>query len=262
MEHFDFDGSLYRQASAHQRKWGHKIIEELKIKESDWILDLGCGDGSLTKEFTRYLKTGKVIGLDASPGMLEKANEFSSPKLQFILKDVDSLRYENQFDLIFSNAALHWVFDHKRLLENCYKALKPGGKIRFNFASEGNCKTLYTVIRQTIREDVFSPCFSGFRWPWYMPSLEEYRLLLSQTPFLNISVWTEDTSRFFQSQDEITKWIDQPCLVPFLQAITNETEKKNFRDVVVKRMLKQSLQPDHTYFETFIRLNVKAEKPS
>lgn len=68
----EFDGKKYAEASAHQKEWGMKLIQELSISGSERILDLGCGDGALTSQLAA-LTQGTVIGIDASQGMIETA---------------------------------------------------------------------------------------------------------------------------------------------------------------------------------------------
>ena len=261
MPNYEFNGEKYRKASAHQNEWGSAMIEELGIKDNAKILDLGCGDGRLTRELALHAKNGKAVGIDASYGMLDKAKEFTEPNLEFIHMDINRIAFDNEFDIIFSNAALHWVKDHSKLLINCFRALKPGGRIRFNFACEGNCETFFSIVKNLIREKEYIEHFKDFVWPWYMPSVSEYEKLMAQTNFTDIKIWEQPADRYFKNAEEITGWIDQPSIVPFLQEINNEKVKIAFRDETVDIMLRKTRQPDGTYFEKFIRINVDAEKP-
>jgi trans-aconitate 2-methyltransferase len=69
----EFDGKKYEKASAHQREWGAKLITELELQGSERILDLGCGDGTLTAQIAGLLSKGEVVGIDASKGMIDAA---------------------------------------------------------------------------------------------------------------------------------------------------------------------------------------------
>ena len=77
MGNFEFDGQKYKNASTHQKEWGTRIISELNLKGTERILDLGCGDGVLTKLLAEKVPEGKVLGVDASIGMLDTAKEKS-----------------------------------------------------------------------------------------------------------------------------------------------------------------------------------------
>ncbi len=257
---FEFDGEKYKKASSHQKEWANKILEELSFHGNEAILDLGCGDGAITNQLAEMVPSGKVIGIDASEGMIKTALKYR--KLQnvyFEQKDINEIKYVNEFDFIFSNATLHWVKDHKKLLNNSFQALKSKGTLRFNFAGDGNCAFFFKVIRQAMSENRYSQYFKEFSWPWFMPTIEEYEQLTKEASFSQIKVWGQNADRYFKYSDSMIKWIDQPSIVPFLKCVP-EIEKKNFRNYVVERMLEETKQEDGTYFETFRRVNVKATK--
>ena len=256
---YEFDGNKYRKASTHQTEWGRKLISELHLNGNEKILDLGCGDGSLTCQLAELVPDGRVLGIDASSGMIQTAEQIGKSNLEFLLLDINAMDFVEEFDLIFSNATLHWILDHGRLLENCYRALCSGGAIRFNFAGEDNCSNFYAVVREAMEMEDYKERFVNFSWPWYMPPLETYRRLVDQTRFRDIKVWPEIADRYFPDEDSMIRWIDQPAIVPFLRHIPPE-EGKNFRDLVVERMILRTKQPDETCFETFRRINVLACK--
>jgi trans-aconitate methyltransferase len=259
MEIFEFDGHKYKQASKHQKEWGTKLISEFSFKGTESVLDLGCGDGILTKEISQFLPNGKVLGIDASDGMISVAKELESDNLIFKKLNIQNLGFTNHFDLIFSNATLHWVKDHKRLLKNCYSALKENGIIRFNFAGKGNCSTFFDVIKESMSSEKYKKYFYSFEWPWYMPSIDEYRNIVIENEFIGIKVWEENADRYFKDQEEMIRWIDQPSIVPFLKLVNNN-DKKSFRDDVIHKMIKKTKQADGRCFETFRRINVYGAK--
>ncbi len=255
----EFDGKKYEHASSHQKEWGERLIKELNLQETEHILDLGCGDGALTLQLSRLVPKGRVVGIDASKGMIETARQKESANLTFLLMDIDDLDFAEQFDVVFSNATLHWVKDHTRLLGNVKRALRPSGIVRFNFAGEGNCAYFFKVIRESMEATRFSGYFTMFEWPWYMPPVEEYKVLAEGCGFSSIQVWGENADRFFADAEALIQWIDQPSIVPFITCVAEE-DKVTFREFVVRRMIKETVQPDGTYFETFRRINVLARK--
>jgi trans-aconitate methyltransferase len=256
-----FDGEKYRQASTHQKEWGMKLIDELDLAGPEHVLDLGCGDGALTARLASLVPDGFVVGIDSSPSMIATAARHSLPNLDFQLLDINHLAYEAEFDVIFSNSALHWVKNHRNLLSRVLKALKPGGILRFNFPAEGNCSTFNHIVQQVMAGVKYARYFSGFEWPWHMPEPDGYHQLASQFPFRELRVWGENTDRFFPDAAALIRWIDQPCLVPFLPAVA-EPERDNFRAEVVERMIEATRQADGRCFETFRRVHVFARSSS
>ena len=114
---FEFDAGKYRQSASHQTEWGAKLIAELDLRGDERILDLGCGDGVVTAQLAELVPSGEVVGIDSSQNMIAAAQALASNRLSFRRLDINDLDYEAEFDLIFSNAALHWVKDHSPFAE-------------------------------------------------------------------------------------------------------------------------------------------------
>ena len=259
MKHFEFNGEFYKQASKHQKEWGTKLISELTLKGDEHILDLGCGDGVLTEQLSELVPEGKAIGIDASIGMIQSAQKLESANLSFICLNINDIKFVNCFDVIFSNAALHWVENHQKILENSMIALKPNGVILWNFAADGNCSNFFDAIKTVMNMPLYKNFFTEFTWPWYMPTKEEYTNLVDNAGFKHFNVLDENADRYFQNNEEMIKWIDQPSLVPFIQHIPSH-KKDGFRKTVIEMMINKTKQPDGRCFETFRRIYVKAIK--
>ena len=167
--------------------------------------------------------------------------------------------FEPEFDLVFSNATLHWIKDHRRLLRKVFESLKDRGTARCQFAGDGNCSNLIRIVRDVMSGSPYTESFRECDWPWYMPSCREYRALVDEVPFTEKKVWRTNGDRIFENSEAMIRWIDQPSLVPFLGRIA-EPDRRRFRDAVVERMISETQQDDGTYFETFRRINVWARK--
>lgn len=259
MDTFEFDGKKYRLASKHQKEWGLDLISEISFRGNETVLDLGCGDGSLTEQLSLLVPRGKVLGIDASMNMIETAKMLRKNNLEFAHMDINEMNFDGEFDLIFSNAALHWVKDHKKLLKNTYRALKPHGKILWNFGGAGNTSNFIDVIQKKISEDTYAKYFENFEWPWFMPSREQYTELISTIGFADYTVKEMNRDRYFSNASEMIQWIDQPTIVPFIKNIP-EKQKETFRQEIIEEMLKRTQQPNGACFETFRRMNIYAKK--
>lgn len=255
----EFDGRKYEQASAHQREWGAKLIAELGLRGDEAVLDLGCGDGGLTERIADLVPDGEVLGIDASRGMIETAGPRSRANLSFLLMDIDEIDFDDRFDLVFSNAAPHWIKDHRRLLRNVRRALRAGGSARFNFGAEGNCATFFRVIREAMARPEFSAHFAAFEWPWTMPAVDAYLEIARSSGLREVRVWGENADRYFPDEGALIRWIDQPSLVPFLPRVADR-DREAFRSYVIRRMVDETRQTDGTCFETFRRINLSAAK--
>jgi trans-aconitate methyltransferase len=194
---YEFDGEKYERASSHQREWGSRLIRELDLRGDEQILDMGCGDGAVTAQLALRVPRGSVVGIDASAGMIRAAQKRQAGNLRFVQKDINTLDYADRFDLIVSNATLHWLTDHGRMLARVHLALRENGVIRFSFAADGNCSRLLRVLHETLSSPAYRSRFDGFCWPWFMPTPKEYEELMQQSRFNDIRVWQEKADRFF-----------------------------------------------------------------
>lgn len=255
----EFDGKKYEKASTHQKEWGTKLISELNLTGNERVLDLGCGDGTLTVQLAELLPDGQVVGIDASQGMIDVAILKGQSNLHFRRLDINNLDFVEEFDLIFSNATLHWIKDHQRLLHNVHRALRARGRIRFNLAGDGNCSHFFSVVREAMTKKEFCVYFAEFDWPWYMPTLNEYETLAESSGLHDVQVWGENADRFFPDAEAMIRWVDQPSLVPFL-ALIADPAKTSFREFVVNRMIEETKQEDGRCFETFRRINLSATR--
>lgn len=259
MNTFEFDGEKYKKASRHQKEWGNSLIAELSLRGNEAILDLGCGDGGLTEELAQAVPEGNVLGIDASAGMIETARQRKRDNLEFRQTDINDIEFENMFDVIFSNAALHWVKDHTKLLHNTFRALKEKGVLLWDFAGEGNCSNFFSVVWDQMQSQKYEQYFREFEWPWYMPAKADYEKLVAAVGFSVYDVAEVNRDRSFADADEMIKWIDQPSIVPFISILPDDI-KGDFRKDVIRVMLEQTQQSDGTCFETFRRIHVMARK--
>ncbi len=254
-----WDGRDYERHSSHQRAWGSGLIAELSLRGDERILDPGCGDGSLTRQLADLAPRGSVLGIDAAAEMLDAARDKCGPNMAVHHLDIHDLGFESEFDVVFSNAALHWVHDHAAVLQNVHRALRPGGVLLAQFGCDGNCPNLLACLHWQMATPPFPEAFAGFRWPWFFPSPPAYEDLLRASSFAQWRAWTEHRDQRFPDADAIVGWIDNPCLIPFVQALPTDL-RKPFRDAVVEAMLARTRQPDGTYLEPFRRMNVWARK--
>jgi trans-aconitate methyltransferase len=160
------------------------FVHELAAGAFDWlssapgerILDLGCGDGQLTKHIAA---TGSnVIGLDSSPQMIAAAQALG---IEAIIGNAEELAFETgSFDAVFSNAALHWVRDHDAMLSGVGRILKSGGRFVAEFGGFGNIAAISVAMRAALERSGFD---SGREDVNYYPTPHIYTCRLEQHGF-------------------------------------------------------------------------------
>jgi trans-aconitate methyltransferase len=143
------------------------VLEWLRPQLGERILDLGCGDGALTK---RIAASGcEVVGVDASPHMVEAAVREG---LDARLIDGHDLRFDDEFDAVFSNAALHWMKRPEQVVAGVRNALRKGGRFVGEFGGHGNIAGVMEGLRPALQERGLA--FDELN-PWYFPTEQEYR---------------------------------------------------------------------------------------
>jgi trans-aconitate methyltransferase len=135
----------YRANAAYVPALGEAIFQLLNPRVGERILDVGCGEGSLTERIVAAGAT--VVGVDTSREMVAAAR---GRGLDARLIDAEQLPFDREFDAVFSNAALHWVRDHDAMLGGVHRALKPGGRFVAEFGGHGNIAAIQVAIRSVL----------------------------------------------------------------------------------------------------------------
>jgi len=155
---------------------GMPVVTLLAPRAGERILDVGCGDGPLTK---KLVELGcDVLGVDASPAMIEAAKAMG---LNACVMDGQALQFDREFDAVFSNAALHWMKQADAVIAGVWQALKPGGRFVGECGGDGNTATVLRALKAAL-----SPRGLDFHAlnPWSFLSVEEYRGKLEAQGFV------------------------------------------------------------------------------
>jgi trans-aconitate methyltransferase len=174
-------------------------VKYLDPKPGERILDLGCGDGTLTAQVAEMVfPNGEILGIDASPSMISTAQEkYPATKERnssFAVQDCSQFSSEarakyldGSWDKVFSNAALHWILRRpemrKQTLRAAYEALKPGGSFVFEMGGHGNVAEVYGALIAALIAQGVSPKDAYERSPWFFPSVDWMRAALQDAGF-------------------------------------------------------------------------------
>jgi trans-aconitate methyltransferase len=165
-----------------ERIQGMCLLELLKPTQDEHILDVGCGNGELTKEIA--IRAARVVGIDCLSCEDIESNEAngSSGNLEFQVMDATNLEFNEEFHAVFSNRVIHHIKTPKKVISSVWDALKPGGRFVAEFYGHGTAKEIILAL-----QEVMSPQNSSFDinkdFPWYLPTQEEYCNLLKSRGF-------------------------------------------------------------------------------
>jgi len=164
-----WNAHLYDQKYDFVSKFGGSLVDLLAPQKNERILDVGCGTGDLAHEIAA--SGANVHGIDASHDMIITAQQ-KYPDITFHTMDATALHMTNQFDAVFSNAALHWMKQPDAVINNIYSALKPGGRFVAEMGGHGNIASIVRALQKSM-EDNKLPYIKEY-FPWYFPTVEEY----------------------------------------------------------------------------------------
>ncbi len=205
MDEQNWDAKEYAKYSKGQEKWAKELILKLDLKGDETILDIGCGDGKITQRLSKAT-TSRVVGVDKSKSMIDLASK-SYPNITFICLDATKLNFEKEFDIVFSNAVLHWIDDHRSLLQGIKEALKPDGRALLQFGGGDNAKVILDVMELFIKNSKYAHYFKDFEFPYFFPKKDEYEKLLDQVGFKNYTVLLIPKEMLHEDLEAFKGWI-------------------------------------------------------
>ena len=236
---------------------GAAALQLLDPQPGELIVDLGCGDGTLT---TMIAAAGaKAIGLDASPEMVEAAR---AKGIEAYVADAEALSLSRaaqsfgQFDAAFSNAALHWMLDPAAVAEGVFSILKPGGRFAGEMGGAGNLTTLRSGIRAELSARGYAVPAQDPQW---YPSVDEFvrlyacagfggvqaQLILRATPLpTGVGGWVK-TFR--------AGWLDAAGVPP--------SAHEELAEAIERRLAPSLRLPDGGWFADYVRLRFTMTKP-
>ena len=243
-----WDSSLYDDRHSFVWKKSADLIELAAIAPGERVLDLGCGTGHLTAQIADL--GAEAVGLDSSPSMIAQARQ-NYPKLKFVLADARDFTFETPFDVVFSNAALHWILEADRVVASVAHGLKPGGRFGLEMGVKGNIATITAAIDSVLREMGHEP-----RNPWYFPSLAEYATLLERHNFEVAFASTFDRrNRLEHPERGLREWLDM-FAGPWFENLSPGERTEAYRQI--EDRLRDKLWSDGAWWADYKRLRVLA----
>jgi trans-aconitate methyltransferase len=227
---------------------GMPLVALLSPQPGERILDLGCGDGALTR---KLVDLGcQVVGVDSSAEMIHAAQALG---LDAHVANGQSLVFENEFDAVFSNAALHWMKEPEQVITGVWRALKPGGRFVGEFGGYGNVATIVTALESALSaRGVMAPN------PWYFPRPEEYRKLLEIRGFEVSSI--ELIPRPTALPGDVGGWLDT-FAHPYTSCLS-ATDQQGFISEVVEGLRPVLCDANGDWKADYVRLRFSATKPT
>jgi trans-aconitate methyltransferase len=173
-----WDAGDYARVGSFVSALGHAALDLLDPQPGERILDVGCGEGSLTRQIIKRGAT--VLGVDNSPEMITAAR---SNGIDAVLLNVADMTFSAEFDAVFSNAALHWVLEKEQAARAIFRSLKAGGRFAGEMGGEGNIARLQQVVDEEMILRGYAPPVEAHNW---YPAPEEFAAVYEAAGFREV----------------------------------------------------------------------------
>jgi trans-aconitate 2-methyltransferase len=249
-ERREWDAPAYDRVSDIQAEWSVQVIDRLALRGDETVLDAGCGSGRVTKLLLERLPRGRVVGVDASAAMIEKAREALPERTELVVSDLLEIDLTEAVDAVFSNATFHWILDHRRLFTRLYRALRPGGRLEAQCGGIGNLDEFLNSVENVNGDERFAPYVRGVASTWNFASPGDTEFRLQAAGFQEEHCWLTER---IEKPREPREFLRTVCLGSHLQRLPDELHRE-YLDAVLE-YIPRPLTLD------YMRLNISARRP-
>jgi trans-aconitate methyltransferase len=253
----DWDADQYRSQYSFVYEYGKSLLDMVDLKAGESVLDVGCGTGVLTAALAASASAKNergvhAIGMDADPNMIQQAKE-TFPHIDFFQGDARNFTLENSVDVIFSNAALHWIprCDMDRAVACMTKSLKSGGQFVVELGGSRNVGKIVAALSDVLQEKHGV----AFECPWCFPSISEFTKHMEDNGIEALSAVLYDRPTVLKGGDEgMNHWIRMFAGQFIGKYLDDETLN------VVSAKLRQDLYDGEKWIADYRRLRVIGRK--
>jgi trans-aconitate 2-methyltransferase len=254
-----WDPSQYERFQSQRAQPFRDLVQLLEPTPAPHVVDLGCGTGELTSELHESLGAGQTLGLDNSVEMLSRAQGLSVPGLSFHRGSIEDFRAERTFDVVFSNAALHWCADHPRLLEKLTSALRPGGQLAVQVPANVD-HPAHRLAEQVFQEEPFRSAARAPTPPWPVLPPREYAEQLFRLGFVRQHVRLQIYGHVLPSAAEVVEWTKGTLLTGYEDRLPPDVFPRFVE--TYRARVEASLGTGSPYFYGFARILMWARLPT
>jgi trans-aconitate 2-methyltransferase len=246
----EWDAATYDRVADPQEEWAREVIDRMQLEGDETVLDAGCGSGRVTRLLLERLPRGRVIGVDSSAAMIDKARESLGDGVELIACDLLELELDRAADAVFSNATFHWILDHRRLFERLFAALRPGGRLEAQCGGIGNVEEFLNSVESVNGDERFAPYLRGLTSAWNFASVGDTEVRLEAAGFRVRRCWLEERAT---QPREPRAYLESICLGVHLQRLP-----ESMREAYVQAVLEALPRP---LMLDYVRLNISAQRP-
>ena len=248
----------YLSAGGHRLRAASDLLAHVPSAAPARIADLGCGPGNATALLAARWPEARLLGVDGSAEMLERARR-EGPAAEWLEADVASWTADAPFDVIYSNAALHWLDDHESLFPRLFGQLAPGGALAVQMPRNFEAPS-HLLARETAREGPWAEALEGalLEEPVAGPAFY-YALLEGRSATLDI--WETTYQHVLEGADPVLEWTKGSALLPVRERLDDRDFEAFTASYAAKLRTAYPPQPDGKTLFAFKRLFMVALAP-
>lgn len=256
----DWSPAQYERFKDQRSKPFFDLLAMVEPKPQMRAVDLGAGTGELTRTLHQTLACRATTGVDSSPAMLDKARAFAGEGLSFIEGDLASFGEGQQgsFDLVFSNAAIHWTPNHPALLARLRALLAPGGQLAVQVPANHDHPS-HIVAAEVAQEAPFASALTGYTRQKPILDPDEYATILYDLGFVAQRVLVEVYAHVLGEPRDVVEWVKGTLLTDYQKRMPADLYPRflaRYEEALLPRLRAQK-----PYFYPFKRLLFWAKAP-
>ena len=221
----DWDPTLYLKFRAERTQPSKDLVARIEVDNPQDIIDIGCGPGNSTRVLRERWPKARIVGLDRSEAMLEEARE-GYPQGEWVRGDASDLEKGRGYDVVFSNAVIQWVPDHRRLIPSMMAMVKEGGALAVQIPSV-KYAPLHHLMVELGRDERYRDHTRGCDELLEFHDADIYYDLLSPTS-RRMEMWETIYYHELRDHEDLIEWYRATGMKPYLESIPDEPTKRAF----------------------------------
>jgi trans-aconitate 2-methyltransferase len=229
----DWNATSYDSISTPQQEWGAAVVERLRLNGDEAVLDAGCGTGRVTEMLLERLPRGRVVAVDGSPSMAERARERLDPeRVSVVCVDLLELELDERLDAAISTATFHHIFDHETLFARIRAVLRDGAQFVAQCGGVGNIERARALGAELAAEEPYGEHLAAMGALWHYATPEDTTRRLQEAGFTVRDCWLEPKPT---TPPRPREFLETVIFAPYLERLPGELHEP-FLDAIAARL--------------------------
>lgn len=249
----------YLKFADHRLRPALDLLSRIPAENPETVIDLGCGPGNITEWLKRRWPSARITGVDSSVEMLDSAKA-RWPGMAWEKADIGEWLPKVPALVIYSNAALQWLDNHRALFARLYGALAPGGVLAVQMPRNFD-QPSHALMRAVAQEGPWREVLSPHLRPSPVADARDYWRMLEPLG-AGIDIWECDYLQVLEGEDAVLQWILGSALRPLLAALEADWREAFLADYSARLREAYPRESNGTTLFPFKRLFILATKPA